>query len=81
MFVYLGFWNTIKRKFVVIGTPLSRFERKKIQPKAHRFRLQKGHNRHSLPIILTDQKCFYFSLIFTLLYREKTTFRAKNRGK
>ena len=33
MFVYLGFWNTIRRKFVVIGTPLSRFEYKKSSQK------------------------------------------------
>jgi len=33
MFVYLGFWNTIRRKFVVIGTPLSRFEHKKSSQK------------------------------------------------
>jgi len=32
-FVYLGFWNTIRRKFVVIGTPLSRFEHKKSSQK------------------------------------------------
>jgi hypothetical protein len=33
MFVYLGFWNTIRRKFIVIGTPLSRFEHKKSSQK------------------------------------------------
>lgn len=74
MFVYLGFWNTIRRKFVVIGTPLSRFEHKKSSQKPIDFAYRKAQPTFFTDFSLPIKNVFIFPLFLRSCIEEKRLF-------
>jgi len=74
MFVYLGFWNTIRRKFVVIGTPLSRFEHKKSSQKPIDFAYRKGTTDILYRFFLPIKNVFIFPLFLRSCIEKKRLF-------
>jgi len=74
MFVYLGFWNTIRRKFVVIGTPLSRFEHKKSSQKPVDIAYRRDKTGILCLFLLPVKNVFIFPLFLRSCIEKKRLF-------